>query len=347
MIHGGDRYRNQIQYDFSVNINPMGIPGGVKTALYQAVDVCDCYPDILTEKLRQAISRMTGEKAENILCGNGASELFMAVVRALRPKQIYLPVPSFYGYEWVSGTSDGAVTYYNMPERHGFSLKQEGIEHMLQEMPEDTDMLFLANPNNPVGNLIEPEVLQVLLDVCRERKITVILDECFIEFTEEEERASYIRRTKDYPNLIVVRAFTKLFAIPGVRLGYLVCSDSRLRERIARELPEWNVSVFAELAGIAAAAEQEYVRQTCMIVRTEREFLAEELRKEGIIVFPSAANFLLIRTELPLYERLLQNGILVRDCRNFRGLGAGFYRIAVKKREENLILLDAVRKIKH
>lgn len=338
MRHGGDIYRNKVTIDYSVNINPLGIPESVRQALMEAVENCQCYPDIEYEALKRALSHLTGAKETTILCGNGASELFVAIVRGLMPEKIMIPVPSFFGYENAATACHGSIFYYNMKEDKGFCL-DEGI---LDELTDDVNLLFLANPNNPVGNRIAPGLLEKVLIHCREKNIAVVLDECFIEFTEEWQHYTYLQRTEDFPNLIVVRAFTKIFAIPGVRLGYLVCGNPLWMAQIKKQLPEWNLSVFAQKAGVAAAGETNYCRETIDIVKAERTYLTDELQAAGIRVYPGTANYLLVYTKFPLKKALLLQGILIRDCSNFRGLSDGYYRIAVKLREENKVLLDII-----
>ena len=181
------------------------------------------------------------------------------------------------------------------------------------------------------------------MEHCRQQGIIVVLDECFIEFceTNREQPRSLLGKIDQYENLLLVRAFTKSFAMPGVRLGYLVCSNEGLREKIRRQLPEWNLSVFAQRAGIVCAEQAEqYLQDTVEYVKTERAYLREGLEAPGIRVVSGEADFLLLYTTQPIYDRLLAKGILIRNCENFRGLGAGYYRIAVKKHEENEMLLD-------
>lgn len=338
-IHGGDIYRNAVNLDFSVNINPLGIPEGIIKALHDAVSFCTCYPDMEAVQLRDALGRITGADKEDILCGNGASELFLAIVHALRPQKTVIPVPSFYGYEKAVMAGSGIVKWYCMKEENRFCL-EDGI---LEYLTKDTSLLFLANPNNPIGNVLQMELLEKILYVCRQKDIVVVLDECFMGFTDRQETNSLIRRMKDYENLIVVSAFTKLFAIPGVRLGYLVCGNKLLRDRIKGQLSEWNLSVFAQKAGAAALSEQAYLRDSKRLVQRERVFLTEELEKLNIKVYAGEANYLFLKTDVPIYEMLLKKRILIRDCQNFRGLGKGFYRVAVKKREENKKLLQAMK----
>lgn len=340
VLHGGDIYRNHVKTDFSVNVNPLGIPEAVKTALYEAVDNCTRYPDISAEKLKEAVSEMLTVPKGYLLFGNGASELFMAIIHGIKPKKTVIPVPSFYGYEYAAETADGEILYYETKEKNDFCLQED----FLSVLTEDVDILFLANPNNPTGNLMSREELRNVLSHCRDKGVYVILDECFIEFCGKER--SMLQEIETFSNLILVRAFTKIFSIPGVRLGYFVCSNPLLLGKIGRQLPEWNVSRFAQAAGYECAMQTAFVEKTVTFIRKERRFLEDGLKQAGFRVFPGKANFLLIYCEQPLYDRLLEKGILIRDCENFRGLSKGFYRIAVKDRKENEDLLRAIGEIK-
>lgn len=332
-IHGGDIYRNRVKLDFSVNINPLGVPEAVETALHQAVEHCGTYPDIEAERLKKAVSKMLHVPEEYLLFGNGASELFMAIVYGIRPKKTVIPVPSFYGYEYAAGAIEQEIFYYEMKEEHGFALGENFLEDFLEVLTEDVELLFLANPNNPTGNLISKEDLGKLLRHCREKGIFVVLDECFIEFCGRE--CSMLEEINEFENLILIRAFTKIYAIPGVRLGYFVCSNRKLTEKIKRQLPEWNLSNFAQAAGCACALQTGFLEKTKAYIQTERQFLKDSMNSLGIKVISGEANFILVFTNADLYEQLLEKGILIRDCGNFRGLSKGFYRIAVKSRKEN------------
>ena len=339
-IHGGDIYRNSVTLDFSVNVNPLGIPEPVTKALQEAVKKCQEYPDIRAERLTREVSKLVGVPGEYLAFGNGASELFMAIVHGLKPKKTVIPVPSFYGYEYAANAEEQEIVYHMLKEENEFGLSED----LLDQLTEEVDMLFLANPNNPTGRLTDKSFLQKLLKHCERSEIFVVLDECFIEFCGEE--FSMIKEAAEYNNLILVRAFTKIFSIPGVRLGYLVCSNQELLGKIRRQLPEWNLSCFAQAAGCACAGERDYLEKTADYVKEERQFLTENLKKIGWKVFPGSANFLLFYSDKPIYEALLAKGILIRDCSNFRGLGKGFYRIAVKNRQENEKLIKEMGELK-
>ncbi|MDE7133133.1 MAG: aminotransferase class I/II-fold pyridoxal phosphate-dependent enzyme, partial [Lachnospiraceae bacterium] len=217
MIHGGDIYRNYVKSDFSVNINPLGIPEAVKEAICNAVAMCGRYPDPEAEALRRAVVAMLAVPEEYLLFGNGASELFMAIVHAIKPKKTVIPVPSFYGYEYAAGAVGGEIIYYEMRREDAFGLTQD----FYSVLSKDVELTFLANPNNPTGKLMSKEAVVKILEYCKDRGIYVVLDECFIEFCGR--KTSMISESARFDNLILVRAFTKIFSIPGVRLGYLVC----------------------------------------------------------------------------------------------------------------------------
>lgn len=344
-MHGGDIYRNRVRMDFSVNVNPLGIPEPVKAALHTAVEACGAYPDMEAEELRRTLSEWLGVPEEVFLFGNGASELFLASLHALHPAKTVIPVPSFYGYEYAAKAAGSEIVYFPMQEEKGF-FPGDGL---LEALTEDVELLVLANPNNPTGTLLPREYLRKLLKHCGTKKIHVILDECFIEFcrnASEEEEVSVLSELGSFEHLILVRAFTKSFAVPGVRLGYLLCKNAALRERIRAQLPEWNLSCFAQAAGIACARQDGFLKQTAEYVRKERSFLEQGLLEQGLHTFPGRANFILCHSEKKWDELLLEQGILIRNCSNFRGLGNGYYRFAVKSRAENEALLRAMEEIR-
>lgn len=334
-VHGGDIYRNQVDLDFSVNINPFGIPAGVKQALIKAVEDCVRYPDEMVEDLRIAMANKLGVEADSLVFGNGASELFVAIIHAIKPKTVLIPVPSFSGYQKAATCEDCEIRYYYMKKENQFLLTDAFYQMLKQqiEMHQAPDMIFLANPNNPTGACISHQVLLQIFDLCSKNKITLVIDECFLEFTDKSEE-SLIQRAVLVSNVIVVRAFTKIYGIPGVRLGYLVASKEIVKN-VKRQLPEWNVSMFAQYAGVAALKEDAFVQKTVEYVKEQREYLITKLRALGFTVWPAEANYLLLYSDQNLYQSLLCEKILIRDCSNYEGLEAGYYRIAVKKKEEN------------
>ena len=334
--HGGDVYRNEVDLDFSVNINPFGIPAGVKRALMEAIEVCTQYPDTHVEALRTAMAEKEAVPSDCLLFGNGASELFVAIIHAKKPKTVLIPVPSFSGYQSAASCEDCQVRYYYMKKENAFALTEDFIDTLTTQIETHNapDLIFLANPNNPTGSRIQPAILLQLLLLCETHNITLVIDECFLEFTTHTDE-SLMERATQSTHLIVVRAFTKIYGIPGVRLGYLAASKENVMQ-LKKQLPEWNVSLLAQYAGVAALKETDFVKNTVASVTTQ-------LRALGLTVWPGEADHLLFQSDQDLYQALLQKKILIRDCSNYEGLEQGYYRIAVKTEKANKRLIQALK----
>ena len=342
-IHGGDIYRNPGVLDFSANCNCFGMPGSVREAAVCGVQCADAYPDPECEALREAIADYEGVESAQILCGNGASELLLAIVAALHPKRAFLAAPSFLEYERVLSAVGAQIRWHVLSEKDDY-LPGEVFLDELKET--DADLVILSNPNNPTGTLMQPEYMRQVVCLTAGRGITLVMDECFLDFLEEPERYSAKQYLEKDGHLLVLKAFTKTFACAGLRIGYLLCADQDILCKCKMHLPEWNVSLPAAYAGVAATAEREWLRETAGQIRTEREWLRGQLARLGYRVFPGTANFLFFTGNMGLYEYCLSHGILIRDCRNYRGLSVGAYRICVKKREDNERLLQVLRELR-
>lgn len=343
-IHGGNIYNNKVNMDFSVNINPLGIPHSVKEAMSDALSYADRYPDMACSGLKKAISEYFTQQgcsiqSEDVIPGNGASELFMAIAHAIKPQKAVLLAPGFFGYEHVLRAVGCDIGYFLLDEQSEFSPAAR-LDALMDMLTDDTDIFFIANPNNPTGRLADRTFMKQIIGHCKEKHIYVVADECFMGFCEKNY--SVLSLLCDYDNLIVVRAFTKLFAIPGVRLGYMLSKNEAVRQKVQRNLPEWNVSVLAQMAGDACIKESEYIKETASYVSGQRRLLSDGLKKLGFKVYKSDADFILFYSKLPLYDILLNKGILIRDCSNYVGLSEGYFRVAVKTFDENVRLLKVI-----
>ncbi len=339
--HGGDIYGNtDVALDFSVNTNPLGMPQGVKRALAACVPDYECYPDPHCWELTVALAAYHRVTEEMILCGNGAADLIFRICAALKPRHVLVTAPSFSEYERAAALFGGEIRKLRLEEQEGFAL----TDRILDTLTPDLDMLFLCNPNNPTGRLAEPILLSRIADKCEQNGIYIVLDECFIEFTDAESMISLL---ESHPHLMILRAFTKLYAMAGLRLGYLLCVDAALLWEIGRFAQTWSVSVPAQIAGLAALAETGCAEKTRRSIREERAYMAHALTSLGLQVLQSDANFLLIKSKIPLYEPLLEHGILVRNCANFSGLNEHYIRVGLKTRDKNEILLIAISEVLH
>lgn len=346
LIHGGDVYSarqkmKQEPLDFSANINPMGMPPGAVRAAADALQQCTQYPDPLCRELRAALAAYEGIPAEQIVCGNGAADLIFRIVAATHPQRALLLEPTFAEYEQALRAMDCSIAYFPLQESEGFVLP----EAFLQQLTPEINLLFLCNPNNPTGRTVPPALLREIWKRCEEAGILLVVDECFNEFLEHPERNTLKGVLKPGTNAVILKAFTKSFAMPGLRLGYGLCGNKSLAERIFFCGQPWGVSIPAQAAGIAALQEQGYLERMRRLIQTERRWLSENLARLGLCVFPSEANYILFRTEteIPLRERMEQRGVLIRACGNYRGLDNRYYRIAVRGHGENERLIAALK----
>jgi histidinol-phosphate aminotransferase len=344
-MHGGDIYRNPIQHDFSVNLNPKGVPPEVQWVLTEAALHANKYPDIYHQSLVEETSCIFNVAEEQIVYGNGASEIIMAVCHAVNPEKAFLIAPCFSGYErCLKGVAkDCQISYYTLLEENDFQIHHDILERIQVQKPE---LMFLTNPNNPNGLLVDGDLLSDIITACENAGTTLVIDECFLPLTGKERECSLAYDISRYKSLIVLRAYTKTFAIPGVRIGYGICSNAILAKSIKEHLPEWNLSMFAQMAGIECLKHQDYLEESVSLVSKEREYLLGNLEKLGFKVYGSDANYILFRSsELELEKKLLQYNILIRDCSDYNGLEKGFYRIGIKNRQENDILLAALEEL--
>lgn len=359
--HGGDRYRNEVVLDFSVNTNPFGMPEWIKTKLENALQadtrLYEWYPDPLCEQVRTRLALYHDIPKEHILCGNGASELICAVVRAAavikhgrHPSaalRCVLPIPSFGEYERALLAVQAEIDYHMLSEKNDYQL----TESLLTALTTDTDMLILTNPNNPTGTMISEELLEQICVSCRKKGIIVLLDECFLELTFGAEPERGFSFLKTYPNVILLKAFTKAYAMAGLRFGYCMCADTELLQNISRQLPCWNVSGIAQLAALTVLDNEkkiDYISQTKELLLKEHSYLETELKALGMNVLPNCANFICFydsQQQIDLYEALLAHKILIRDCAGYPGMKKGWYRIAVRTHEENVSLIQHLRMI--
>lgn len=343
-VHGGDVTGYELEYgrkpvDFSASLNPMGMPAGVKEAAIRAVGEAEHYPDPYGRRLTAALAERLGVAQKSLILGNGAADLIHRYVQAVRPCRALLPVPSFAEYGRALAAAGCEVRQYLLRAEDGFDL-DEGI---LEEITEETDLLFLCQPGNPTGRLIEPALLGRILERCGQTGTRVLLDECFLSFVDGGEGLSRKPGLEEHRGLFILGSFTKLYAMAGLRLGYGLCADADLMDALALSSQPWGVSTVAQAAGLAALEEETYVAESMELIRTQRAWLRDRLAALGAEVLGGAANYLFFR--LPgagLVEGLARRGYLIRDCANFPGLGQGYYRIAVRAPEENEGLMEAM-----
>ena len=228
-VHGGNIYKfNHKVYDFSANLNPLGMPEEVKYAIIENIDKYESYPDPFNRELTTAIGRFHGVSEDRICCGNGAADIIFRIPLALRPKEALIVSPTFSEYEEALGAADCKIRRHLLTEEKGFILD----ETVLYAIDETVDMMFLCNPNNPTGIPVGKELVLSIAEKCRACGAVLVIDECFTEFLDEEESYSVMSEIAELPNVIVLKAFTKIYAMAGLRLGYCICGCSETAEKI-------------------------------------------------------------------------------------------------------------------
>lgn len=429
-VHGGDVYRRTVDLDYSVNINPLGMPPRACQAAKHGVDQSTAYPDWKVEKLRDAVISFLNRKfapavpsaganadigvpsagmradgvtavaPEWITFGNGAADLIYRLMQVLRPQQVIVAAPAFAEYSVAAERVGAQVVPVYLPEADDFSFTpavEAGFIRAIEAAPSGS-AVFLCNPNNPDGNVICAEVLQRIAAACEARNSWLIVDECFLPFLHSGDRSnrtverfnemdsgqeagkpgsqtpvcssqasdgeddlrpsertcSMVSSLRAFPHLVILRAFTKIYGMPGLRLGYMLTVAQALTDAVRATMTPWEINLPAQLAGVAALEETEFVEKTRALIRTERAFLVQTLPTlpyvEKVYVPVSDANFILFRTEQTapeLKSLLLERGVLIRACGNYEGLDERYYRICVRTHEENLELIRRWRTLQN
>ena len=346
LIHGGDWAGYEAEcgecpLECSANVSPLGLPRGVRDAVVRSLETAERYPDPLCRALGGAIAGVEEVSPDWVLCGGGAADLIYRAVLAKRPGRALVTAPAFAEYEAALSLVGCGIDRFFLRESEDFMLG----ESFLEAITPDTDMVFLCQPNNPTGRTIPRTLLCAVLERCRAAKALLVVDECFCGLLDQPETFTMKGLLGEHPNLLILKAFTKLYAMAGLRLGYCVCGDAALLDAMRGAGQPWAVSGPAQAAGIAALRETQYVQAVRGLVARERPRLAGELSRLGLRVSPGEANYLLFFSPAPLLEPLRERGILLRDCGNYRGLEAGWYRTAVRTQEENRRLIQSLEEI--
>ena len=356
--HGGDVYRNPIEYDFSINVNPLGMPLASIQAAHEGIVLTGRYPDYKAEQLCHAIAKAKQIPADRIIPGNGAAELLYALGQTIPGKKALTIAPTFTGYAEAIAAGGGEMSYAGCEDADGRAADMDGqdklqfdsetvIQCLLAKLDDSIRLVFLCNPNNPTGTLFTREQILRVLAKAEALQAYVCVDECFLSFLEEEASHSMLPYLTKHPRLLVLRAFTKIYCMAGLRLGYLACGDTELQSRIRAKLQPWNTSIPAQLAGIAALSDTEYLAKTRENLQAERAYLVPRLRELVAEVYDGYGNFLLFRDEPDLKERMLEVGVLIRACGDFEGLDDTYFRIGIRSHSENQEFIRRLARVKN
>ena len=340
--HGGQVYDSDgklnFKLDFSANINPLGLPFSVLEALIENIGGVVHYPDPSASELKKALSKRYNVEENKLVLLNGAAEFFYLYFNVTRPVRVLIPVPGFSEYEKAASASGAQVQYFYLCEENNFELD---VDKLLNKITaESFDCVIIGRPNNPTGNIISLDALQKI-----SRKVNAVVDESFIDFLPIESARELVNE-----KISVVQSLTKIFAIPGLRLGFAVV-DEVLARRLNFSKDVWNVNFLAQKAGVAALADGKYLTDTRAWLEVEKVYFAKRLRElPDVKIFDPTVNFILIKFSSKeiansVIKKLRAEKILVRSCGNFAGLDERFLRLAIRRREENNLLVDTLKKI--
>lgn len=336
--HGGQIYDSEGKtgdwLDFSANINPLGLSEKILQALSENLRGVVNYPDPQASELKKAISKRYNVSVKNLVVLNGASEFFYLYLNATRPTRAIIPVPSFSDYERAARSAQCEVKNFSTRAEENFSID---VNKLLAEIKSPDECIIIGRPNNPTGNLISIEEVLRLAEVAN-----IIVDESFIDFLEIESARQFITE-----KIAVVQSLTKIFAIPGLRLGFAVAEENLASQlNLAKDV--WNVNFLAQKAGVAALSDEDFLIKTRSWLKSEQKFFVNRLKNlRGVKIFPPTVNFILLQHEnaQKILSELRREKILLRNCANFTGLNESYLRSAIRSREENILLLDALEKI--
>ena len=325
--------------DFSANINPMGPPPSIQKnweSFFQGI--CQ-YPDPYTASLKRKLAEREGMREEQILIGNGGSQMISLVGRLLAGKRVLIIEPAFSEYENACQVNECQITYFQLEE--GWRIDLDALKGHLSQV----DAIFLCNPSNPTGLYYSREVILPILIQCERQNCILIIDEAFHDFVMDYEPLSPL--IQEYESLILLRSLTKMFAIPGLRLGY-VMAHSDIIAKLSSYQPHWSVNSVALAIGNLCLEEDSYVENTVKFISSEREKLFSFYEKHGFEVSLSKVNFYLVRDskeidQYPLFVFLLEKGIVPRHTFNFPGLEGRWLRFAIRTSEENQKLMEAMQ----
>lgn len=361
-LHGGYRHKASEEtgrdvkewIDFSANINPFGMPDKIKEAIKNEIEFCTHYPDPSCTELIREIAKIEDVEEERVFCGNGGADVLYRYLSHKNPKKILLPVPTFVEYEFLLKNSDEnrEIHYYFMKQcedkdRSGFKENHLTIgEDFLDCLKPSFDLLILCSPNNPTGHTIKPDLLEKIVGRTKQFGIDLLLDFSFIDFVQERDW-KLEQWLKEQPHVTILHSFTKMYGIAGLRLGYAVLEKRMNQKQLEKYGSTWSVNHLAQIAGIVALKENGWIEKTIAYIEQEKIFLEEELEKLGIFYMHGSANYILFqkKEDITLDRRLMERGILIRNCQNYIGLSADYYRIAIRTHKENEYLIEQLKEV--
>lgn len=334
---------------FSANVNPLGISDKLRSTLPSHLDVISTYPDREYSALREVIAKYCETDAENILVGNGSTELITLFIKTVSPKKAVIIGPTYSEYERELSLAGGKSVYYPLCEEDDFVLDEKDL---IGSLDGATDMLIMCNPNNPTSSAISSKKMRTVLDACRKLGIFVMIDETYVEFSEDYDSINCVPLIKDHDNLCLLRGVSKFFAAPGLRLGYAICNNPDMMKKMSALKDPWTVSSISDVAGQLMFSDEDYINATKELIFSERKRVTKALRDiDGLKVYEPSANFVLCRITKEnvdadiLFDKAIRNNMMIRNCSTFPFLDNRFFRICFMSRKDNDKLLALIQTV--
>lgn len=355
-FHGSDLEKIETAYgipkeqivSFSANVNPMGFSKKAEEVLKNNTSVISRYPDREYKELKNAIASYTGTAPENIILGNGVTELLTLFISLTAPKCAVIIGPTYSEYEKDLKRYGSKTICITAEEASDFILTPERI---MAETPKEAELVILCNPNNPTSGALSKRDLAMICEDFRKRNIWLLVDETYVEFSIHSYEITAADLTQNYDNLFVLRGTSKFFATPGLRLGYALTGNKDLLNRAAKAQDPWNINSVADLMGTVMFGDTGFIESVRKTTEQEKNYVCQSLAAiPGVRTFPVNGNFVLVKlpenslTSGELFDILIRQGMMIRDCSTFFALGERFVRICFMKHEDNERLILAIKK---
>lgn len=355
-FHGSDIEVIAKRYDinknsiipYASNVNPLGFSPKAKEALLENIDAISSYPDRDYATLRSSISKYCECSMNQLILGNGTSDLIRLTFEIIAPDKTMIVGPTYSEYERTAIMFGSEVEKYMLKNLDDFELD---VDMFCKALNDSIDLLILCNPNNPTGKLLNRGQMDSILAKCAQHNIMVMVDETYIEFVKDVHLVTSIELTKRYDNLIVLRSVSKFFAAPGIRLGYAITSNENFLNETANNKIPWNINSYASVASVMFGDEK-YINLTKSLIHTERNLIYSALSsRKTIKVFKPEANFVLIKllkedqTAGEVFDYCIKKGFMIRDCTDYEGLGDKYIRFCFLKPEQNDNMVNTLLEI--
>lgn len=355
-FHGSDleviAKRYQIAKDsiipYASNVNPLGISPMARQALIDNIDAIKAYPDRDYISLKTYISKYCGADMRHLILGNGTSDLIRLILETVSPAKTMILGPTYAEYARTAKLVGSEIETYMLKNEDDFALD---VDMFLKALNESIELLIICNPNNPTGQALTRDQIEIILKRCIELNIFVMIDETYVEFVKDVNAISAVTLAKKYINFIVLRGVSKFFAAPGIRLGYAITSNKQLLDATSNGKIPWNINTYASVAGVMFEDEH-YINLTKSLIQTERNLIFSALSsRKTIKVFKPTANFVLIKllkedlTASDVFEYCIKKGFMIRDCTDYEGLGEKYIRFCFMKPEQNDNVVNTILEI--